>query len=74
MEPKGGENVRLAPTDPGKRRDRMAKVINCQCGYQVRGESDEELLAAAHSHIDDAHPDMKDQVTDEQLLSMAEDA
>ncbi len=52
----------------------MARVINCQCGYQVRGESDEELLAAAHSHIDEAHPEMKDQVTDEQLLSMAEDA
>jgi predicted small metal-binding protein len=52
----------------------MAKVINCDCGYAVRGENDEELLAQAHKHIDETHPDMKGQVTDEQLLARAEDA
>ena len=52
----------------------MAKVINCDCGYTVRGENDEELLAEAHKHIDGAHPDMKGKVTDEQLLAQAEDA
>ena len=36
----------------------MAKVINCECGYTVRGENDEELLAQAHKHIDEAHPDI----------------
>lgn len=51
----------------------MARVINCECGYTVRGDSDEELLAEAHRHIDEQHPDMKGQVTDEQLLSMAEE-
>ncbi len=50
----------------------MAKIINCECGYQVQGETDQELLDAAHRHIDEAHPDMKGQVTDEQLLAMAE--
>jgi predicted small metal-binding protein len=52
----------------------MAKVINCECGYTVRGENDEELLAEAHKHIDEAHPDMKGQVTDEQLLAQAQEA
>ena len=52
----------------------MAKVINCECGYRVEGETDEDLLAEAHRHIDEAHPEMKGQVTDEQLLSMAEQA
>ena len=51
----------------------MAKVINCDCGYQVRGETDEELLSAAHSHIQDAHPDMVGKVQDSDLLAMAED-
>jgi predicted small metal-binding protein len=52
----------------------MAKVINCECGYTVRGEDDEELLAQARAHIQSDHPDMAEQVTDEQLLGMAEDA
>ncbi len=52
----------------------MSKVINCECGYTVRGENDEELLAGARDHIQQQHPDMAGQVTDEQLLSMAEEA
>jgi predicted small metal-binding protein len=49
-------------------------VINCECGYRVDGASDDELLRNAHQHVEEAHPEMKDQITDEQLLSMAEDA
>lgn len=52
----------------------MAKVINCECGYQVRGESDEELLANAQQHMQSDHPDMVGKVSDEQLLGMAEEA
>ncbi len=52
----------------------MAKIINCDCGYVARGETDEELLADAHKHISDQHPDMKGQVTDEQLLAQAQEA
>lgn len=52
----------------------MAKVINCECGYTVRGDTDEELLAGAHAHIREAHPDMEGKISDEQLLSSAEEA
>ena len=52
----------------------MAKVINCECGYTVRGDTDEDLLAGARSHISETHPDMEGNVSDEQLLSMAEEA
>ncbi|MFN2467445.1 MAG: DUF1059 domain-containing protein [Gaiellaceae bacterium] len=51
----------------------MAKRINCECGYVVDGESDEELLANARAHIQDTHPDMTG-VSDEQILGMAEEA
>jgi predicted small metal-binding protein len=51
----------------------MAKVINCECGYVVRGESDDELLANAHDHIRTDHPDMEGQITDDQLLGMAQE-
>ena len=52
----------------------MAKVINCECGYTVRGETDEDLLQDARGHIQAEHPEMAESVTDEQLLSMAEEA
>jgi predicted small metal-binding protein len=52
----------------------MGKVINCDCGYVVRGETDEELLQGARQHISDAHPEMEGKVSDEQLLGMAQEA
>lgn len=51
----------------------MAKVINCECGFVVRGESDDELIANAKSHIGDEHPEMVGTVSDEDLLAMAEE-
>ena len=52
----------------------MARVINCDCGYVVRGETDEELLAGAHRHIEESHPDMIGKVSDSDLLARAEEA
>lgn len=49
----------------------MAKVINCDDGVAVRGETDEELLANARRHIEEAHPELVGQLSDEQLLGMA---
>ena len=51
----------------------MAKVINCECGFVVRGENDEDLLAGARTHIQDAHPEMVGKVADDDLLAMAEE-
>ena len=51
----------------------MAKVINCECGYQARGETDEELISDARRHIGEQHPDMAD-ASDDQILAMAEEA
>jgi predicted small metal-binding protein len=52
----------------------MAKVINCDCGFVARGETDEQLLAVADAHIRDAHPDMVGKVSKEDLLAQAEEA
>lgn len=51
----------------------MSKVINCDCGFVVRGADDTELLANARNHIADAHQEMVGQLTDDQLLSMSEE-
>jgi predicted small metal-binding protein len=52
----------------------MAKLINCQCGYVVRGKTDEELLANAEAHINEAHPELVGRVSQADLLAMAEEA
>jgi predicted small metal-binding protein len=46
----------------------MAKVINCDCGYVARGESDDELVADAQKHAREVH-DME--ITREQVLALA---
>ena len=52
----------------------MAKKIDCQCGYTVRGETDDELVANAEEHMRDKHPDMVGTMSREQLLGMATEA
>lgn len=50
----------------------MSKVINCECGYTVHGDSDEELVANANKHVEETHPDLVGKISREQFLSMAE--
>ncbi len=52
----------------------MAKLINCECGQVVRGETDEALLENAEAHIRRDHPDLVGKVSRDDLLAMAEEA
>ncbi len=52
----------------------MAKLINCECGQVVRGETDDELVAAAEDHIRGAHPELVGKISRDDLLAMAEAA
>jgi hypothetical protein len=52
----------------------VAKLINCECGEVVRGETDDELVAAATAHIDRDHPDLVGKLSRDDLLAMAEEA
>jgi predicted small metal-binding protein len=47
----------------------MTKIINCDCGFVVRGANDDELVAGAQRHASDVHGV---ELTREQCLSMAE--
>ena len=51
----------------------MSKVIECEDGYVVRGETDDELVAGAEQHIRDAHPELVGKMTREQILAMAKE-
>ena len=50
----------------------MGYVINCDCGYVVRAEDEDTLVANAQQHIQDSHPDMVGKVSREDLLAQAE--
>jgi hypothetical protein len=52
----------------------MAKLINCECGQVVRGETDAELFAAAVEHINGNPPALVGTVARDDLLAMAEEA
>ena len=51
----------------------MSYVINCECGFVVRAEDEDELVANAEAHIQDAHPDMVGKVGREDFLAMADE-
>ena len=46
----------------------MAKIIQCDCGYVARGETDDELVAAIQKHVREVH---KLSLRREQALAMA---
>ena len=51
----------------------MGKLVNCECGEVVRGNTDEELLAEIKSHLSRDHPEMVGKVDPQDILSMAEE-
>jgi hypothetical protein len=51
----------------------MSRVIRCQCGFVVRGSTNDELALNAERHIAEHHPDLIGTITREQLLAMAEE-
>jgi hypothetical protein len=52
----------------------MAKIINCECGYVVRGETDDELVENALAHLERDHPELIGKRSAEDILAAAEEA
>ncbi len=52
----------------------MAKVINFECGFVVRGTDDDELVRNAEEHINRDHPELVGKMSRDHLPGMAEDA
>jgi predicted small metal-binding protein len=46
----------------------MQKVINCPCGFVVKGETDDQIVSNAQKHAKEVH---QMDLTREQALSMA---
>ena len=52
----------------------MARVIVCEDGVVIHGRDDDELVANARKHIQEAHPDLVGKLSREELLGMATEA
>jgi predicted small metal-binding protein len=51
----------------------MAKQISCECGYVARGESGDEVVALIRDHMRSDHPELLEQVSDEDLRGWIEE-
>lgn len=51
----------------------MAKLINCECGQTIRGETDEEVMGRAEAHIKENHPELVGTVSQDQLRDWVEE-
>jgi predicted small metal-binding protein len=67
-----GHSAKLAPK-PCRDNVAMAYLINCDCGYVSRGETEDELVEETIRHIEEVHPDMAGKVSRDDLLAMAEE-
>lgn len=51
----------------------MPKVINCECGYIARGETDDEVVEEIQEHMRQDHPDLLEKVSREDLVGWIEE-
>jgi len=50
----------------------MAMLINCECGFVARGETEEEVIGKIRDHMRQDHPALLTSVTQEDLLGWIE--
>jgi hypothetical protein len=49
----------------------MDFVINCECGFEARGETGEEIVSRFRAHLRVSHPALADAASGEELLARA---
>jgi predicted small metal-binding protein len=56
-----------------RQKEQKMKVVHCECGTDVSGESDDELVSNVEAHVSEHHPEMEGKMGREQILEMAHD-
>jgi predicted small metal-binding protein len=51
----------------------MGTVVNCECGWTVRGESEDEVIDQVEQHIAEYHPEMAGSVSREDIRALSEE-
>lgn len=49
----------------------MGMVVDCECGQQIRADSEEELVSKVYEHIDGNHPDLVGKLSRQDVVGMA---
>jgi hypothetical protein len=49
------------------------RVIVCECGTLVRGDTERELLSEGRRHMVANHPQIAEQITDGDLLALSQE-
>jgi predicted small metal-binding protein len=49
------------------------RVIVCECGTMVRGETERELLSEGRRHMSSNHPQIAEQINDSDLLALSQE-
>ena len=60
-------------TDPGREVRVMAKLINCECGYVARDDTEDGVIALITDHMRADHPELVGKVTREDLRGWIEE-
>lgn len=47
------------------------KVIDCECGQQIRAEDEDQLVAQVTAHVEESHPDLVGKLGRDDVLAMA---
>ena len=56
----------------GRAKLRM-KLIKCTCGHVVRGETNDEVVAAIEEHMRQDHPDLVGKISRDDILGWIEE-
>jgi predicted small metal-binding protein len=51
----------------------VAKLINCECGYTARAESDDGVVDLIREHMQSDHPELVGRVSEDDLRGWIED-
>jgi predicted small metal-binding protein len=51
----------------------VSKQINCECGYVARGDSEAEVIGTIREHMRSDHPELLEQVSDDDLRGWIEE-
>lgn len=52
----------------------MTKIINCECGYVARAETEDDVIEQIQNHMREDHPDLLEKVSREDLVGWIEEA
>jgi predicted small metal-binding protein len=50
----------------------MARQVTCECGYVVRADDEDVVVAGVRDHMRTDHPELLDRVSDDDIRSWVE--